>query len=82
VRIARRNGWRSKRCKITIIEGNGASQYGVGMVAARVAGAMLRDERGVFPVGLPGTGRLRRLFGGGRGVGAALNRGSGQNRFG
>ena len=36
---------------ITIIEGIGASQYGVGMVAARVAEAVLRDERAVFPVG-------------------------------
>jgi L-lactate dehydrogenase len=36
---------------ITIIEGIGASQYGVGMVGARVAEAVLRDERAVFPVG-------------------------------
>ncbi len=36
---------------ITIIEGIGASQYGVGMVAARVAEAVLRDERAVLPVG-------------------------------
>jgi len=36
---------------ITIIEGLGASQYGVGMVAARVAEVVLRDERSVFPVG-------------------------------
>ena len=36
---------------ITIIEGIGASQYGVGMVAARVAEVILRDERAVFPVG-------------------------------
>jgi L-lactate dehydrogenase len=36
---------------ITIIEGIGASQYGVGMVAARVAEVVLRNERGVFPVG-------------------------------
>ena len=36
---------------ITIIEGLGASQYGVGMVAARVAEVVLRDERAVFPVG-------------------------------
>jgi L-lactate dehydrogenase len=35
---------------ITIIEGIGASQYGVGMVAARVAEAVLRNERAVFPV--------------------------------
>ena len=36
---------------ITIIEGIGASQYGVGMVAARVAEVVLRDERAVLPVG-------------------------------
>jgi len=36
---------------ITIIEGIGASQFGVGMVAARVAEVVLRDERAVFPVG-------------------------------
>jgi L-lactate dehydrogenase len=36
---------------ITIIEGNGASQYGIGMVYARIAGAVLRDERIVIPIG-------------------------------
>jgi L-lactate dehydrogenase len=36
---------------ITIIEGIGASQYGVGMVAARVGEVVLRDERAVFPAG-------------------------------
>ena len=36
---------------ITIIEGIGASQYGIGMVAGRVAEVILRDERAVFPVG-------------------------------
>lgn len=36
---------------ITIIEGIGASQYGIGMVAGRVAEVVLRDERSVFPVG-------------------------------
>jgi L-lactate dehydrogenase len=36
---------------ITIIEGIGASQYGIGMVSARVAEAILRDERAVFPAG-------------------------------
>jgi L-lactate dehydrogenase len=35
---------------ITIIEGIGASQYGVGIVGARVAEAVLWDEQGVFPV--------------------------------
>jgi L-lactate dehydrogenase len=36
---------------ISIIEGIGASQYGIGMVAARMAEAVLRDERTVFAVG-------------------------------
>ena len=36
---------------IAIIEGIGASQYGIGMVAARVAEVVLRDERAVFAVG-------------------------------
>jgi L-lactate dehydrogenase len=36
---------------ITIIEGTGASQLGIGMVTARLAEAILRDERAVIPVG-------------------------------
>jgi L-lactate dehydrogenase len=36
---------------ITIIEGIGASQFGVGIVAARVAEIVLWDERAVIPVG-------------------------------
>jgi L-lactate dehydrogenase len=36
---------------ITIIEGNQASQYGIGMVSARIAEMVLRDERGVIPIG-------------------------------
>jgi L-lactate dehydrogenase len=36
---------------ITIIEGIGASQHGIGMVSARIAQAVLREERAVFPVG-------------------------------
>ena len=36
---------------ITIIEGNGASQYGIGMVSARIAEVVLRDEEVVVPVG-------------------------------
>jgi L-lactate dehydrogenase len=36
---------------ITIIEGIGASQYGIGMVCARVAEMILRDERAVIPIG-------------------------------
>jgi len=36
---------------ISIIEGIGASQYGIGMVVSRVAECILRDERAVLPVG-------------------------------
>jgi L-lactate dehydrogenase len=36
---------------IDIIEGNQASQFGIGMVAARIAQAVLRDERAVVPIG-------------------------------
>ena len=36
---------------ITIIEGNQASQFGIGMVSARIAEAVLRDERIVIPIG-------------------------------
>jgi L-lactate dehydrogenase len=36
---------------ITIIEGNDASQFGIGIVAARIAEIVLRDERAVIPVG-------------------------------
>jgi len=36
---------------ISIIEGTGASQYGIGMVNARIADAIAGDERVVFPVG-------------------------------
>jgi L-lactate dehydrogenase len=35
---------------IAIIEGNDASQYGIGAVCARIAEAVLRDERAVLPV--------------------------------
>jgi L-lactate dehydrogenase len=34
---------------ISIIEGNGASQHGIGMVSARLSQAILRDERVVLP---------------------------------
>jgi L-lactate dehydrogenase len=37
---------------ITIIEGIGASQYGIGMVCARIAEIVLRDERAVVPIGV------------------------------
>jgi L-lactate dehydrogenase len=36
---------------ITIIEGNDASQFGIGMVSARIAEIVLRDEQSVIPVG-------------------------------
>ena len=36
---------------IEIIEGNQASQFGIGMVSARIAEAVLRDERAVLPIG-------------------------------
>ena len=36
---------------IAIIEGNQASQFGIGIVAARIVEAVLRDERAVMPVG-------------------------------
>jgi L-lactate dehydrogenase len=36
---------------ITIIEGNNASQYGIGMVSARIAEMVLRDEGAVIPIG-------------------------------
>ncbi|MET8402198.1 hypothetical protein [Streptomyces sp900116325] len=35
---------------ITIIDGTGASQYGIGAVSARLVEAVLRDERAVLPV--------------------------------
>jgi L-lactate dehydrogenase len=36
---------------IAIIKGNDASQYGIGMVAARIAQAVIRDERVAIPIG-------------------------------
>jgi L-lactate dehydrogenase len=36
---------------ITIIEGTGASQLGIGMAAARIVEAILRDEHAVIPIG-------------------------------
>jgi L-lactate dehydrogenase len=36
---------------ISIIEGIGASQYGIGMVCARINEMVLRDERAVAPIG-------------------------------
>jgi L-lactate dehydrogenase len=36
---------------ITIIEGIGASQYGIALVSARITEMILRDERAVVPIG-------------------------------
>src|SRR5262249_41761135 len=36
---------------ITIIEGNNASQFGIGIVSARIAQMVLQDARGVVPIG-------------------------------
>jgi L-lactate dehydrogenase len=36
---------------ISIIEGIGASQHGIGMVSARIAEIILRDERAAIPIG-------------------------------
>jgi L-lactate dehydrogenase len=36
---------------ITIIEGHGASQYGIGIISARIAEMILRDERAIIPIG-------------------------------
>jgi L-lactate dehydrogenase len=36
---------------ISIIEGHGASQYGIGIASARIAEMVLRDERAVIPIG-------------------------------
>src|SRR4030081_2409064 len=36
---------------ITIIESNNASQYSIGIVSARIAEMVLRDERAVIPIG-------------------------------
>jgi L-lactate dehydrogenase len=42
-----------RQANITIIEGIGASQYGIGIVSARIAEAVLRDEKVVLPVSSP-----------------------------
>lgn len=41
-----------REANIAIIEGIDASQYGIGIVSARIAEAVLRDERAIFPIGL------------------------------
>jgi L-lactate dehydrogenase len=40
-----------RHANITIIEGHGASQYGIGIVSARIAEMILRDERAIIPIG-------------------------------
>ena len=40
-----------KFANITIIEGNNATEYGIGMVSARITEAILKNEQAVFPVG-------------------------------
>lgn len=40
-----------KFANITIIEGNNASQYGIGMVCARIAEIIIRNEQAVIPIG-------------------------------
>lgn len=40
-----------KEANISIIEGTGASQLGIGMVCARIAEVVARDERAVLPIG-------------------------------
>lgn len=40
-----------KFANITIIEGNNASQYGIGMVCARIAEIIIRNEHAVIPIG-------------------------------
>jgi L-lactate dehydrogenase len=40
-----------REANIQIIEGIGASQFGIGMVCARLAEIMARDERAVVPLG-------------------------------
>ena len=43
--------WAVRYANITIIEGIGASQYGIGMASARIAEMVSRDERAVVPIG-------------------------------
>jgi L-lactate dehydrogenase len=60
--LADTGGWSDERrraiegevrfANLAIIEGNGASLYGIGLVCARLAEMVLRDERAVVPVGV------------------------------
>ena len=40
-----------REANIEIIEGTGASQLGIGMVCARIAEMVARDEHAVIPIG-------------------------------
>src|SRR5262249_852357 len=40
-----------RHANITIIEGHDASQYGIGIVSARIVEIILRDERAALPIG-------------------------------
>ncbi|RUR09869.1 lactate dehydrogenase [Legionella sp. km772] len=40
-----------KYANISIIEGNNASQYGIGMVCARITEIILRNEQAIIPIG-------------------------------
>src|SRR6202040_4396523 len=42
----------ARYANITIIEGIGASQLGIGMVSARIAEIVVRDEHAVIPIGV------------------------------
>jgi len=55
-RVAQRRRARGRYANITIIEGNEASQFGIGIVSARIAEAVLRDERAVLPIGAYNAG--------------------------
>jgi len=55
-RVAQRHRARVRYANITIIEGNEASQFGIGIVSARIAEAVLRNERAVLPIGAYNAG--------------------------
>jgi L-lactate dehydrogenase len=48
--LHRRIGQAVRFANITIIDGNGASQFGIGAASARITEAVLNDERAVMPV--------------------------------
>ena len=49
--VVGRNDPRPRYANVAIIEGDGASRYGIGMVSARIAEIVLRDKRAVIPIG-------------------------------